>query len=1242
MATSLSIFHKGLILILSPILLEAGIVVALNDVIAKVEKQQVIESRYRESTQSVNRLGTLSFEACMMLFAMGMPGNDVTRDVFEAKIAQIDEQTHKVDKLMSQDPVLRPIFDDVVKANYKITHLIESLADTVSGGSQTELMVELDQTITKISALLEDTNSNVHRFVEQTDIRINESRQKISALRSQHSAILLFALISNLALAISLMTYFSKSIIKRLAQIRKNTELLRKGESLSPALDGSDEIAVLDQSFHAMQSALNNARRKEELFFENAADVIFVLNSENEFVKVNPAAQVNWGILSNFLIGQNIDTVLCLEDKALALENFSLSRKTGKSVAFESRVRKPDGSLVESQWSAFYEPFQKLLYCVVHDVSQQKELERSRQRYISIVGRDLKKPITSIAESFQAVQNVEGLTPKAASKAAVMNSNLQRLLALVNELSERKSFDLSTDVLNITEIDLPVLVDKAVIDVDGIARGKQIKVLAQVSKLEIQGDADRLMQVLVNLLSNAIKFSPEGADVLVSALDKGEFVELEVLDAGRGVPDDKREAIFEKFKQVEDSDAKRNVGTGLGLPICKQIVEQHLGAIGVRSRTPQGSIFWIRLAKKLSSQNLVYSKTNASDLSLSAIPTAPTTVPSATPAPKISRMRNLSLFQKGLILVGIPLVFELVFVGILTNLFVQSEALAVTDLRERRIANAANDLTFCYRDIANSLLLPAKPGGDQSFDENIKKTNVVADRLRKLLKGDKKRLEQLQSIVIHIHSCNDILIRSHKNKRRYDMGLPGPNQFLKVGLTLRFMMPLGQLEKQLQNLVSDSSKRQSLNPSKQKNLRTLQSNMLVLGMLLNIVIGLGLARLFSNDIRKRLEFVAANTRLLANEEELPPPLGGKDEIAVLDSSFHSAAEELAAARKRERTLFDNSNDVICSFDENAKLTTVNPAASKLWGYTKDELLSSNFFDYVPVEDRESTKKRLLNESSSVLPLSFEATIVKKNGDLSYVQWSAKRAAGSKEIFCMAHDISKRKEADRLRNEFLSMVSHDLRTPLSAILVTSTMLCEGAYGETPPAAAQKLSSVISDVNRLLELIGDLLDIEKMEAGMMALTIERVELRGVLEDAAKNCSTMLDAKNISLEIDVDEGLLEVDRDRFVQALSNLLSNSIDRSSSGKQIEVLAKKTADSYQIVIRDESFILDVETRENVFDRFSIGSESRSSAMSSLAVPLSKSIISAHGGTVRLNADESQGNEFVIQLPLLQSALISAV
>jgi CheY-like chemotaxis protein len=111
----------------------------------------------------------------------------------------------------------------------------------------------------------------------------------------------------------------------------------------------------------------------------------------------------------------------------------------------------------------------------------------------------------------------------------------------------------------------------------------------------VVGDEDRLIQVLVNLLSNAVKFSPEGAPVAIGVQEIPGWVEVTVQDHGRGVPAGFREVIFERFRQVEASDARRERGAGLGLSICKAIVARHGGQIGVRGEEGQGSTFWFRV-----------------------------------------------------------------------------------------------------------------------------------------------------------------------------------------------------------------------------------------------------------------------------------------------------------------------------------------------------------------------------------------------------------------------------------------------------------------------------------------------------------------------------------------------------------------------------------------------------------------------------------------------------------------------
>ena len=120
--------------------------------------------------------------------------------------------------------------------------------------------------------------------------------------------------------------------------------------------------------------------------------------------------------------------------------------------------------------------------------------------------------------------------------------------------------------------------------------------------MAVLGDEDRLVQVVVNLVSNAIKFSPEGGEIEVEAetVEKSEneprrLVEIAVSDRGRGVPQEMREKIFERFEQVKKTDATESGGTGLGLAICKSIVELHGGTIGVRENPGGGSVFWFRI-----------------------------------------------------------------------------------------------------------------------------------------------------------------------------------------------------------------------------------------------------------------------------------------------------------------------------------------------------------------------------------------------------------------------------------------------------------------------------------------------------------------------------------------------------------------------------------------------------------------------------------------------------------------------
>jgi signal transduction histidine kinase len=145
---------------------------------------------------------------------------------------------------------------------------------------------------------------------------------------------------------------------------------------------------------------------------------------------------------------------------------------------------------------------------------------------------------------------------------------------------------------------LTKIIQSSIDAVQAFAERHNVRLEGLDYQVSAYGDADRIVQVLVNMLSNAIKFSQSGSSVTITALPVDGQVEVRVADTGRGIPAHLKDAVFEKFQQVSTTDATEKGGTGLGLPICKEIIELHGGKIGVDSEEGKGSTFWFRMPAK--------------------------------------------------------------------------------------------------------------------------------------------------------------------------------------------------------------------------------------------------------------------------------------------------------------------------------------------------------------------------------------------------------------------------------------------------------------------------------------------------------------------------------------------------------------------------------------------------------------------------------------------------------------------
>lgn len=217
-------------------------------------------------------------------------------------------------------------------------------------------------------------------------------------------------------------------------------------------------------------------------------------------------------------------------------------------------------------------------------LQQRKQLDNLKDEFISTVSHELRTPLTSIHGALGLLSSGKGghVDEKAANLLRIASSNTERLVRLINDILDLERMESGRAQLQIRQLSLKEVVAQAVDTMSSMAEKAAVELVIgpePPAAISFDGDPDRIQQVLTNLLSNAIKFSPRGGVVELLTASDGDNLVLQVKDAGRGVPMEKLESIFDRFGQVEASDARQKGGTGLGLAICRSIVAQHGGTI---------------------------------------------------------------------------------------------------------------------------------------------------------------------------------------------------------------------------------------------------------------------------------------------------------------------------------------------------------------------------------------------------------------------------------------------------------------------------------------------------------------------------------------------------------------------------------------------------------------------------------------------------------------------------------------
>jgi two-component system sensor histidine kinase VicK len=368
--------------------------------------------------------------------------------------------------------------------------------------------------------------------------------------------------------------------------------------------------------------------------------------------------------------------------------------------------------------------------------------------------------------------------------------------------------------------------------------------------------------------------------------------------------------------------------------------------------------------------------------------------------------------------------------------------------------------------------------------------------------------------------------------------------------------------------------------------------------------------------------------------------------------------EQVRAEGRLRTLTRQSDSILASvgdgiygIDLEGKVTFVNAAAMQMLGYKQDEMLGCVMHELIhhtradgtPYDSIDSPIRKSLANLATVR-VSNEI-FWRKDGTSFPVEYVARPQIDSQStdsdglkplgVVVAFTDTTERRALDRMKDEFISTVSHELRTPLTSLRGALGLLAGGALANRPEKTQQMLEIAISNSDRLVRLVNDILDLERISSGKTELHSTMCSAEDLLRQAAGVQQARAPRPNIRIFFAANGVNVWADPDRILQTLNNLLSNAIKFSPAGSEIHLTARLLDDGEALIeVSDQGSGIPADKLEHIFDRFRQGDASDSRAMggTGLGLAICRSIVSQHGGRIWATSVEGQGTTFHFTLP----------
>lgn len=430
-------------------------------------------------------------------------------------------------------------------------------------------------------------------------VYIRDSKATVDKLTGQVLNIILQALALGLVICLVLSFLLAQILITPIRALTIGTRQVAAGDfSQRLEVTSRDEIGVLTRNFNYMSQVLRdtlseveNERNKLSTLFLHMTDGVVAFSPAGLVIHSNPAASQ--------MLSRSMDPTTSFQDLFAEDAAFDqiLTLKRPQYLEAQKTVGERELELFMAPYSADQAPGGVMV--VIHDVTEQRRSEQARREFVANVSHELRTPLTNIKSYAETVIAAgDELPPELHNNfMGVIVSEADRMTRIVQDLLTLSKIDYGKMEMNVSRFSFSKAVRSVyeAVALNAESHGHTLTFSCEENMPDVDGDRERIEQVIMNIVSNAIKYTPDGGKIAITAATSGRNVFVRISDNGIGIPEKDLPRLFERFYRVDKARSRESGGTGLGLSIAKEILNQHKGDIRIESVYGEGTDVTITL-----------------------------------------------------------------------------------------------------------------------------------------------------------------------------------------------------------------------------------------------------------------------------------------------------------------------------------------------------------------------------------------------------------------------------------------------------------------------------------------------------------------------------------------------------------------------------------------------------------------------------------------------------------------------